>query len=342
MKLIVILTASLFLFIVSSCHKDHKSEPQENHGKGVFILNEGNFQANNGSLSYYNLQTDSVINNVFYLANNRLLGDIPQSMVIKDSLGYIVVNNSAKIEVINTTTFKSKAQITNFISPRYMLFTGTDKAYVSNMSGNTIDIVDLQGNIISGHISVDSWIEQMVKTGDFVFAVEEGSNRVVVINSVTDQVIYHIQVNEEPNSVLIDKNNDIWVLCSGGWTGSDIPSLNKISVELLEVEKSYPFDTTVTHYPTKLCINKTMDTLYFLNSGIYRMPISSLTLPAQPFIYQGSHQYYGLGVDPKTSNIYVSDAIDYQQRGTIFVYRPNGILITSFKTDINPGFFCFQ
>jgi len=52
--------------------------------------------------------------------------------------------------------------------------------------------------------------------------------------------------------------------------------------------------------------------------------------------------YYGLDVDPVTSEIYVADAIDLVQRGVVYRYRPGGIPVDTFRVGITPGAFCFK
>ena len=49
-------------------------------GDGLFITNEGNFQYGNATLSYYDPETKTVENEVFYRANAMKLGDVAQSM----------------------------------------------------------------------------------------------------------------------------------------------------------------------------------------------------------------------------------------------------------------------
>ena len=68
---------------------------------GTFVLHEGNFQGGNASLSFLNNFTGIMSNGVFTAVNSIPLGDVGQSMTIWDDKGYIVVNNSGKIEVVD-------------------------------------------------------------------------------------------------------------------------------------------------------------------------------------------------------------------------------------------------
>lgn len=83
-----------------------KMEPFRATGDGLFIMNEGNFQYGNATLSYYDPETKKVENEIFYRANAMKLGDVAQSMIVRDTIGWVVVNNSHVIFAISTNTFK--------------------------------------------------------------------------------------------------------------------------------------------------------------------------------------------------------------------------------------------
>lgn len=349
------------ILMLPSCMKDDElcncEDPGKGSSKGIFIVNEGNFTYENASLSYYDIESGEVIQDVFFNANTLPLGDVALSMTIKDSLGYVVVNNSGKINIFNTTTFAYVGKITGLTSPRYIHIISDTKAYITDLYSTSITVVNPLTREITGSIDVSNHLtefgqhstEQMIQHDKYVYtSCWSFDNKILVIDSEFDSVVDSIEVIKQPNSLVMDKNNTLWVLSDGGWEGSpygyETPGLLKIDAESLEIQKTYRFNDG--DLPSELKINGTGDTLYFLKKDVYRMPVQSSSDPglfiSSPYDENSWGGFYGLEVDPATSEIYVSDAIDFTQRGVVYRFQSNGVPIDTFQAGIAPGAFCFQ
>lgn len=311
-------------------------------GGGVFILNEGNFTAGNGSLSYYSFDSLKIYNDIFSGVNNRPLGDVPNSMIISKGSAYIVVNNSGKIEVVDKNTILSLKTITGLASPRYILLTDSSKAYVSSLYSPKITIINLQTNSVSGYIDIRRSSEAMLLKGEKAFvSCWMSGNEIMIINTKTDKVIDSVEVGYEPESMVIDRNDRLWVLCSGGYTEEYNAELDVLNTANNEVERRMAFPSAQS-YPTSLHINRTGDTIYYIDNAIWRMDIGSSSLPVQPFIQASGRLYYKLGIDPVKGDVFATNVIDYQQRGFLLRFTASGSLIDSSKVDIIPGSLCFK
>ena len=346
----------LLLFgMIISCKKDDNfgevnTNPSEYSGsKGVFIVNEGNFGQANGSISFLDTDSLKMGNDIFSHANGRPVGDVPISMAIIEDYVWIVVNNSARIEICKVEDMISVGSISDLTSPRFLLPLPGNKAYVSDFYSSEITIINTSTHSISGAIDIGHSSEKMILAAGKVFVTFWSNynfpglenNQIVVIDPMSDEVVNNIQVGKEPNSMVIDKNGGLWILCSGGYAGEEKPSLWRIDPTNLQIEGSIYFND-VNQSPDNLCINGTRDTLCFLNRGIFSMAVEADPLPTTALIPEEGSLFYSLAIDPGTSIIYATDAIDYQQRGLVLRYRPDGMLIDSFRGGVIPGMFEFR
>ncbi len=349
-----ILVLILLFIIAFSCNKNNdfgeRSTDASNYipGKGVFIISEGNYTWGNGIISFYDFNTHKIANDIFYAVNKRPLGDVPVSMQQINGLIYVVVNNSGKIEVISPIDFSSVKTITGMTSPRFIQQINNKKAYISDLQQPVINIINIETNTITGHINTTKATDRMLMYNNLVFVcnwsqyyVHQNNNTVQVINTNTDKVTDSIIVGKEPNSMVMDKNNKLWVLCSGGYNNEEIPSLVCINPNTLSVERTIMFASKYLS-PVSLGINATKDTLYYVNNDIYKMSINETTLPATPFIKKSSRLFYTLAVSPLNGELFISDAIDYTQNGFVFRFDANGNVLDSIRAGITPSFFSFN
>ena len=311
-------------------------------GSGVFILNEGNFRSGNGSLSFFSYDSLKIFNHVFMDINNRPLGDVPYSMGIDGSRIYIIVNNSGKIEVAGINDMRSVTTISKIASPRYISFIRGSKAYVTSLYSDSVTILDLTSNSVSGFINLKKSSEAVVSISSTAYAASwVGGNKIMVLNTINDSVKDSIEVGVEPESMVIDKNETLWVLCNGGWKRENFAQLIAINTKTNTIEKRFIFPS-VTDSPTCLQINGTGETLYYLQNGVRRMGIDASELPSEVFISEQNNVFYRMGVNPSNGEVFVTDAGDYVDRGKVLRYSREGVFIAEMIADIIPGNLCFK
>ncbi len=350
---LVAIVSVVALLLCSGCMKWEYGIEEEFAvgGDGVFITNEGNFQYGNASLSYYDPTTMTVENEVFYRANAMKLGDVAQSMVIHDNVGWVIVNNSHVAFAIDLTTFKERGRIVNLTSPRYMLFLSDEKAYITQLWDNRIFIVNPKRYEITGYIDCPGMTmetgstEQMVQYGKYVYVnCWSYQNRILKIDTETDRVVDELVVGIQPTSLVLDKNNKMWTITDGGYENSpygyEAPTLHCIDAETFTIEKSFRF--RLGDEASELQLNRAGDMLYWLNDDVWAMSVDDDRLPVRPFLESRGTIYYGLTVSPANGDVYVADAIDYQQPGKIYRYTSDGVLQDEFYAGIIPGAFCWK
>lgn len=336
----------LLLFVLVSCNKEPVETifPDVDIQNGVFIACEGNFMYGNGTLSFYNPQQQEVVNQLFFARNNAPLGDVVQSLAFYNHSLYIVVNNSGKIYSVDPQSVKFKGVITGLISPRYIHFLGTDKAYVSDLYAEHLTIIDPRNLESTGIVELPGHhSEQMVQFGQYVFVSDWSyGNHVLIVDTEQDKLVNKIQVPYQPRDLVIDGHQKIWVLCEGGpgSNGQEIrAALCRIDPETFTTEQIYRFNEG--EHPRDLQVNNQGDTLYYISSGVCKMAVNADALPDPVFIAGRNRLCYSLAIDPLNNDIYVSDAIDYTQNAIIYRYNQRGSIIDSFKVGINPNDFLF-
>jgi glutamine cyclotransferase len=344
---------AILLILLSSCMKweyalqEDFSLPAE----GLFVINEGNFQYGNASLSFYDPLLKTTENEVFLRSNGMKLGDVAQSMTMRGDVAWIVVNNSHVVFAINTKTLKEVGRIVNLTSPRYMHFISDEKAYITQIWDNRIFIVNPKKLAITGYITCPNMTmesgstEQMVQKGKYVYVnCWSYQNRILKIDTETDQIVDELTIGIQPTSLALDANGKLWTVTDGGYEGSpygyEAPALYRINPEEMQVEQR--FDFALGDSPSEIQINGDGTEIYWINEDIWRMNVNDESLPITPFLPTKGTIYYGLTVSPYNGDVYVADAIDYVQMGKIYRYSAVGDSIDEFYAGIIPGAFAWK
>ena len=348
-----VITALASLFF-ASCSKD---EPQETplgaYANGVLILNQGNFNVPNSSISFLSNDFATFQNNIFSLVNpTKVLGDTGQDIGFNNDLAYVVINASNKIEITNRYTMQHVATVsTGLNNPRYIAFINGN-GYVTNWgdtassSDDYVAVINLVNNTVSANISVAEGPERIIAKNNNLYVAHKGGygfgNTISVINSTSNSLTTSILVGDVPNS-LMENNGNLYVMCEGkpSWSAMETAGkLVKINLATNTVVSSINFE--ITNHPQNLTIDNNL--LYYTEKdNIYVMPILATTLPTTPLFITTSQGVYGIySFEVENNKIYVGDALDYSANGKIFIYSLSGTLLHERTVGVVPTGFYFN
>ncbi|MBT9394725.1 hypothetical protein KLP40_16265 [Hymenobacter sp. NST-14] len=347
-----LLLGSAAAFALLACDPDNDPEPVTLTTNSVFVVNEGNFLRSNADISQFSKSSGTVTSKaLFNSANGRSLGDVAQSMAIRDSLGYIVVNNSNKLEVVSLAKFRSKATISGLKLPRYFVAASSDKGYVTETvtydgSNGQVSVINLKTNTLIKTIAVGVQPERLAVSGSRLYVTNSGGNTVTVINTATDAVEGTIPVGDSPNSVQVDQAGNVWVLSGGNVAYNADYSVDYSRTTKGSLSMIVPGQLTAAtreldsnrSAPDRLTINGSRNQLYYTyQGGVYTLAITDAALPATPLIRR---RFYGLGVDPQDGTIYGGIG-SFTAADKVIRYRSTGAPLDSFTVGIGPNGFVF-
>jgi YVTN family beta-propeller protein len=335
-----------------SCEKSEDKPQPEGYSQGVYIVNEGSFQASNGSISYFDPSRKLIVNGIFEAANNRPLGDVVQSIsVANDTTAYIVVNGSGKLEVVRLKDFKTIAPPIPVFYPRYFMQVSENKGYLTagSMQG-WIYIINLIEQDVTDSLLVGYGPETMVKLNDQVFVANSGGwgldSTISVVNGNTDEVTRQIQVGKVPLDIALDVANNLWVYCKGYAQYNWDPPYDLISETDALLQKVDPESGNIiweqavgkagdyTATPPKMAVSREGTMLFYLRpDGVYTLSTDAPVLSATPLI---TGSYYGIEVNPVDDNIYLFES-SFTGNGSLKIFDPTGNPVAQGTVGIAPN-----
>jgi hypothetical protein len=314
LKLVMVCSSFLFLFSCGDKEKDVPPKVAISPGNMVLICNEGNFRWGNATVGLLNLSNKQWNEDAFKSVNNRGLGDVLQSASFWGNAWFLVVNNSAKIEVVNSSDFSAQKTIMGFVSPRFLLPINETKAYVSDIYARKIWILNSSSNLPVGSIPFAGWSEEMLVHGNFAWVVCRNKPKVFLINTKNDKLEDSVSLSGNATSIALSKSGKIWVgFDSSSTTNSGLALINPTSKTVERVL----FSNEKNFYPSYFQSSATKDSLFFLQNGVFMIRENERNFPTKNFAQGLTGNWYGMGFDSKRREIYLSDAKDYQQKSRI-------------------------
>ena len=347
----IVLAGSVAL---SACKKDKMKEPVGDplpkSTLGVYVLSEGAFgQANNSSITYYDIASKAVDKNYFKTKNGIDLGTSASDLKQYGSKMYCVITgnkdgeNDSYLEVINIATGKSIKRIPFYnasgdFSPRYIIF-NKNKAYVSGYDGN-ISRLDTTSLTIEARVNVGAALEEMAIVNNKLYVANSDNFQypspnnasVSVVDLATFTKTKEIAVGHNPTRISANTAGELFVVSKGKYQEID-PSLDKIntvtdtkvsstkmSLEFLRITGDQSFVIGDYTNPFLKTINTTTGALVsdFIADG---------TAIAGP---------YGATVNTLDRSVLISDHNNYAAEGKAYVFNAQGAKQIEFVTGAFP------
>ncbi|NJL13464.1 MAG: hypothetical protein HC913_10960 [Microscillaceae bacterium] len=321
----------------------------------VVVVNEGNFQSADGTLSTINSQTGAVSLEAFASTNGFPVAATIQNVIEHNGLYYAVCNAPDKIEVFRKDNFASVATIRPgfgapvvFNSPFSLAIIG-NTAYVSNWGtlnfttfiweNSTLVKVNLLTNALEEAITLDAQPQHLLVIDGKIYMALVGSDEIAVFDPATDQITERIEVPAGPDRMVLDRNDRLWVICNSGALVRINPATNAVEATISNIPNA--------GFNEKMVIDDEGDTLYWLSSAgfpttnaVYSLDITQTTAPTTPII--SGQNWYGIGISPDTDLLYVADSKAFQSNGEVLRYQANGQPIDTLAAGRGPNGFLFR
>ena len=226
----------------------------------IIVSSEGNFGAKDGSVSYFGKNNSDVF--YYEKENGAKVAGLIQSICFGEEYAYIILNDVNQIIVVDKYTFKQEQIIqTGLGNPRYMAIVG-NKGYITNwgVTGDEssddyddyIAVLNLNTNTIEDTKITEGLPfgpEQIVAIGDKLYVSHKGANssnnKISIIDSTTDIIVSNIEVDYNPDELIIDGSGNLIILCEGTPDYSNWPTVTAIN------QSSITFISTVDDSITK-------------------------------------------------------------------------------------------
>lgn len=345
LRLVGIFFFGFWIFL--SCKKDNPPTPPISPGayeNGIVVLNEGLFQQNNSSISFYNLANEQVYTQCFLTENARGLGDTGNDFekYSIDGIEYIIiaVDISSQIEIVEANTLKSVAQIplfdgTNAREPRRIEVYGT-KAFVCNFDG-TVSIIDLISKSVVNTISVGANPDGMVQLGNKLYVSNSGGlnypvydSTMTIINMDNNSVIETFETRINSTSMIVDGQNEIYLLSNGNYADVD-PALVRINTTTNQIVQTFEIPIGSMTQAGEWIYYYDLDT-----KQVKRFNTQAEIFDPNVIIECADYETFsGMQFETILNLIFCFDVNGYVNSSTVRAYNTLGVLQFEFTAELN-------
>lgn len=323
-------------------------EPAPVSTAGAYIVNTGNWGANDGSLQWYDPATGAVSEDLYAEQNNKGIGDL-QDLCVYGSKLYAISNTSSKVSILERNGKLVKELPLQIggqpIEPRYAT-AGEGCVFFTAYDG-TVSRLDTLTQEITGKVEVGNHPEALAYADGKLFVNISGQpgdsyggsgNQVAVVDAKSMTKLTDIEVLLNPyTQSLTGEDGYVYMVSNGNYAGSSTmpedqwvyQTLQRIDPATYEVEElchaSY-----IANVGNKMYI---LYSEYYLPESrrCYVYDLATGTETDLPISIDSFSSPGFIAVDPVTEDIYIGDQ-SYSSLSTVYVFDKNGQPKDSFET----------
>jgi len=308
----------------------------------VLILNEGLWGQSNASLTVFDPAARSIRQNAFTVANGRPLGDVGNFIAVRNGVAYLVMNGSDRVEIIEAETQKSRGTINLSAgrSPRQLAFVNDSLGLVTNLYDASVSVLNLRTLTEASRIPVGPHPEGIAVAAGTAFVANSGlgtGRSLSMIDLATLGHVGTIEVEDNPSDVVAIGGTIIAVLCAGSY--GDFADPNDDTPATLVLIDAFQRQVTdripVGGHAFRLAADG-QGRLYVPVAGsVLRVTMHSPT----SITTFATGEFYGVGVDTTTGDVYLADAGTFTAPGEVRVFDASGNEQYRFPAGLIPGRF---
>jgi YVTN family beta-propeller protein len=335
-SILILITLTILL---NSCTRDEIFNPPPpviSSTVGAYVLSEGGFSQNTSKLSFYSIEIDTFYSDIFHPGN---LGLFSSGMVLYNNFLYVLEQGNygaqGKIYQIDTTGKVLNYKILG-INP-YSLTVTNNKIYYTNGPSGNVGVLNLNDLSFIKNISVGAYPQEITSFSGKVFVCNTSifggaqDSTVSVIDTQSDTEIDRINLNKDPSSISITRDNNLIIGCNGSNGLIYIVNPNTfIKIDSINTPEGFGKD---------LNIDSQTNNIYFISfaGNIVRIDLNTkLSTTIIQNQNPGLSLFYGYSFDSKNRKHYVCDARNFTSNGYFIVLNMENFVEKIFSTGIAP------
>ncbi len=303
----------LLSFGLASCESTTDGGDIKTTSKGdrIFILNQGNFNSSNSSLDVLNNTTDTLTRDLV-----KPLGDVGNDLQYINGKLYTVLDNSAKIEVINpdSPSVHHSISFPTGSAPWKILAISATEALVSENYTGVMAVVNLTTDAITKTISIGAGQNSLVMIGGNVFATT-GSNELVKIDPVLKTVTSQKYIGEKPQQIIVDTTLGMLVIqTSGNYFPKTAGKILFVNPSTMAIVDSIVLDTVTYVNQIVPAGNKVY---MLLSNSIKVIDLATHTISTDLLF---TKPYYGGYFDASKNLLFLGTAVDFTHNDVVDIF----------------------